>query len=444
MKVFKMRKVIFLIGFCFFVVRIGAAQALVFQGFPADEIQKNNYREGFLYAIKDKDHTKPSGQVVLTPDGAHGWDVSFWIDDLPQSTVSYDADSTTFQMPVDRDGRYVLEATKEGMAPVREEFVVFYVHVPPFQLSLIDPANCQEIKVKLDNFVPVYYNGSYPGMHNVDYYLGREVNGSLEYRTTPVSFNDYPPYQLEISDAVGIREDRNEDAKYIMKIIDRFGLEWESEKADYTSYIPIADMEEPKILNTVKVEGVVGMEAGQAPLEVEFRDKSLNAQAYNWYLYKDTADLYHVGQLLQDSLLDEMIREDKDLNCTYMHPGLYKVQLKVINTQGPYQCWDTTEAKYINVVLSLVNVPNVFTPNGDGKNDIFCAQALSIESFQGVILNRWGRKVCEWSDPLGGWDGRISGKYASPGTYFYIITARGREKNNPPKYVKKGALLLVR
>ena len=54
------------------------------------------------------------------------------------------------------------------------------------------------------------------------------------------------------------------------------------------------------------------------------------------------------------------------------------------------------------------------------------------------------RKVYEWHDPEGGWDGRINGKYATPGTYYYIVTARGREKSNPPKYVKKGALLLVR
>ena len=107
-------------------------------------------------------------------------------------------------------------------------------------------------------------------------------------------------------------------------------------------------------------------------------------------------------------------------------------------------CRDTTRAYYVNVVESLVDVPNVFTPNGDGKNDVFMVQALSVENFHGVILNRWGRKVYEWSDSQGGWDGRINGKYATPGTYYYIITAKGRERNDPPEYVKKGALMLIR
>ena len=112
---------------------------------------------------------------------------------------------------------------------------------------------------------------------------------------------------------------------------------------------------------------------------------------------------------------------------------------------GINQCADTVSLEsYIVVDSSLVDVPNVFTPNGDGMNDIFKVKTRSLENFQGVILNRWGRKVYEWTDPQGGWDGRIHGKYATPGTYFYIITARGREKNNPPRYVKKGAVMLIR
>ena len=117
--------------------------------------------------------------------------------------------------------------------------------------------------------------------------------------------------------------------------------------------------------------------------------------------------------------------------------------LIAVNEQGN-KCQDTTKAHYVNVIESMVDVPNVFTPNGDGKNDVFMARALSVEDFHGVVLNRWGRKIYEWSDPGGGWDGKINGKYANPGTYYYIITARGREKNNPPRYVKKGAFMLIR
>ena len=71
-------------------------------------------------------------------------------------------------------------------------------------------------------------------------------------------------------------------------------------------------------------------------------------------------------------------------------------------------------------------------------------RALSIQSFHGVILNRWGRQIYEWHDHTAGWDGYIHGKLANPGTYYYVITARGRERVSPPRYIKKGALMLIR
>lgn len=424
-----------------------AGQTLEISGFPAGHLQENSYNGKPFYAIKDENNSQPVGQGIFTPDGNPRWEYSFSIDNQPQP-VTYSGDSTTLFFGVQKSGVYRLEAVRDGVPPVEMEFVVYYVHVNPFAVTIVNPEDCQEIKIRIDNFEPVRYNGTYPGSRSAAYYLGRAVRGSMDFRETPIQFpgGDYAPHQLEIPDAVGNRdrEDRYENADYCVKVVDRFGLEWISDKAPYTSVIPVAGMEEPRLLNTVKVEGIVGMEAGQAPLEVEFRDRSMNAQQYEWYLYRDTADMKDFGMTLLDSLLDNRIRTERDFNYTYMHPGLYKVQLKAINTKGQYQCWDTTEPKFINVVISLVNVPNVFTPNGDGKNDVFCVQAFSVEAFEAIILNRWGRKVYEWHDPEGGWDGRINGKYATPGTYYYIVTARGREKSNPPKYVKKGALLLVR
>lgn len=146
---------------------------------------------------------------------------------------------------------------------------------------------------------------------------------------------------------------------------------------------------------------------------------------------------------LLDSLIEGRIRTESEFDYTYVNTGRYKVILIAVN-DAENKCADTTAPLYVNVIESLLEVPNVFTPNGDGKNDVFMVKGLSLENFHAVIINRWGRKVYEWSDPTGGWDGRINGKYANPGTYYYIITARGREKSNPPKYVKKGALMLIR
>ena len=80
-------------------------------------------------------------------------------------------------------------------------------------------------------------------------------------------------------------------------------------------------------------------------------------------------------------------------------------------------------ADHTNVI-----VPNVFTPNGDGDNDLFTPMTDAIlgPCTDMFVYNRWGEKVFE---SLGNdivWDGRtFAGVNAIPGTYFYVITVNG-------------------
>jgi gliding motility-associated-like protein len=74
----------------------------------------------------------------------------------------------------------------------------------------------------------------------------------------------------------------------------------------------------------------------------------------------------------------------------------------------------------------LYALPNVFTPNGDGKNDVFkpFPGYRFVSSIEMQILNRWGNIVFETTNPDINWDGRDqSGKMLSSGTYFYICKA---------------------
>ena len=72
-------------------------------------------------------------------------------------------------------------------------------------------------------------------------------------------------------------------------------------------------------------------------------------------------------------------------------------------------------------------VPNVFTPNGDGYNDVFKVDYRNIKSFNCIIFNRWGKKIYEYSDISKGWNGIDHGTIASDGVYFYIIKATGSD-----------------
>ena len=73
-----------------------------------------------------------------------------------------------------------------------------------------------------------------------------------------------------------------------------------------------------------------------------------------------------------------------------------------------------------------IKIPNVFSPNGDGANDVL--QFLKQDYLTGIeywIFNRWG-DVMFHTDELGKyWDGKINGNYAAPGVYFIKYTAKG-------------------
>ena len=92
---------------------------------------------------------------------------------------------------------------------------------------------------------------------------------------------------------------------------------------------------------------------------------------------------------------------------------------------------DTTRYNAINVSISesSLQMPNAFSPNGDGINDVYRAKPSykSIVSFKAVIFNRWGQKLYEWDDPAGGWDGKYRGREVAQGTYFVNVTAKGAD-----------------
>lgn len=68
-------------------------------------------------------------------------------------------------------------------------------------------------------------------------------------------------------------------------------------------------------------------------------------------------------------------------------------------------------------------VPQIFSPNKDGINDILYVLGTEIEELEFVIYNRWGEKVFETKDQNIGWDGKFRGSDAQPGVYVYYIKA---------------------
>jgi gliding motility-associated-like protein len=87
-------------------------------------------------------------------------------------------------------------------------------------------------------------------------------------------------------------------------------------------------------------------------------------------------------------------------------------------------------------------MPNIFTPNGDGKNDSFIPiEYKDVEEATIQIYNRWGKLVFESENVLSGWNGRIDGAKAAAGVYFYVLSYNGFSEIT---YQTSGYITLVR
>jgi gliding motility-associated-like protein len=147
------------------------------------------------------------------------------------------------------------------------------------------------------------------------------------------------------------------------------------------------------VVATASADPLVGV----VPLTTQFINNTTGATNYSW----DFAGLGSSNEVSPSFFFET--------------PGTYVVILTAYNVLP--ECQDTATVIVIVQEDFEFQKPNVFTPGGDGKNDKFTINGKGMSQFRGEIYNRWGRKVFEWTDPQGGWDGNNS----EAGTYYYIL-----------------------
>ncbi|MHB8402340.1 MAG: choice-of-anchor L domain-containing protein [Bacteroidia bacterium] len=89
-----------------------------------------------------------------------------------------------------------------------------------------------------------------------------------------------------------------------------------------------------------------------------------------------------------------------------------------------HSCINTAVAEVVVIQTpTKIIIPNIFTPNGDGTNDVFFITATGISNFKCTIYNRWGLLLYEWTGTGGGWNGKAKdGNNCTDGVYFYLIS----------------------
>ncbi|MHB1921636.1 MAG: PKD domain-containing protein [Chitinophagaceae bacterium] len=110
--------------------------------------------------------------------------------------------------------------------------------------------------------------------------------------------------------------------------------------------------------------------------------------------------------------------------------------------QTPQGCKGYSSIKIRYIKGPDIYVPNAFTPNGDGMNDVFRPIPVGIRQiYYFRVYNRWGQLVYQTTGYLRGWDGNYLGKKADAGAYVWMVAGMDEQGKI---IVKKGTVLLIR
>ena len=109
---------------------------------------------------------------------------------------------------------------------------------------------------------------------------------------------------------------------------------------------------------------------------------------------------------------------------------------------SPDGCTDDTEIPF-SIFDNPVELPNVFTPNGDQTNDVLALVSIRpVDVLEFRVWNRWGDLVYENADGTGAWDGMIDGKAAASDVYIYSVVYQIPGSENPMSPLKGDVTLL--
>jgi gliding motility-associated-like protein len=136
-------------------------------------------------------------------------------------------------------------------------------------------------------------------------------------------------------------------------------------------------------------------------------------------------------------------------NHHYNHGGSYNVWLVAVNNSG---CSDSAlqvivipnpiDTTVPSAIKDAIFIPNAFSPNGDGYNDIWQVFTnADINYFALTIYNRWGEKVYESNNQKQGWDGTYKGELQAPQSFVYMLTV---VLQSGERRAFKGSMLLMK
>jgi len=128
-------------------------------------------------------------------------------------------------------------------------------------------------------------------------------------------------------------------------------------------------------------------------------------------------------------------------NHLYENPGNYSVHQTVSNVFG---CRDTASLSIVIHPEMLVYIPNAFTPDNNGHNELFIPviNGFEVTYYEFKVFNRWGTKVFSSNDLTEGWNGSFEGNMAEDGSYSWTLDIRS--STDVTIHRKMGNVMLLR
>ena len=360
--------------------------------------------EDQIFFYCNRTGTEKGKLTAGSPSGIGPFSFSWyqWSNATNSFSISVKSESGVFNSSIDNlsEGGYKVNIDSAGYYDTSLVGWLFF-DKPPVALAELQQQLCDRIALNGDTAAVIHsfsyrniYNGSPLTIRNEITFLWSSSPASFiplpDYFLDPIITNVPPPnkiYRLPL-----------EDVTYKFQV---FSLGCTSEASFlYNSIHVMADF-------------TADPTEGEAPLEVSFTNKSVRGSIYKWEFGDDSVSY---------------LRDPPP--HIYYKPGDYSVLLTI---ESDLHCIDSLRFDKITVEKSSLNIPNVFTPDGDGYNDMFMVDAKSLRFINMQVFSRSGLKVYsfygegetlkEWT----GWDGNINNSSikASPGVYFYIIRAYG-------------------
>ncbi len=159
-------------------------------------------------------------------------------------------------------------------------------------------------------------------------------------------------------------------------------------------------------------------------LAFDFVDRSIGARTGTWDFGDGTTEPYIEGLYP---------------NHVYQNAGDFEVTLIIENEGG---CWDKHSEQLCIKPKRPFSLPNAFSPNGDGVNDLYRPFTLGVTDLQWQIFDRWGKLLFESAAIDGSWNGRYKNEVLPSGVYVVAGVYQDMWNNKPVKF--QGNVTLIR